>query len=169
MKRIIASLAAVAAMALVPAAASAQTFAPTSGSTITGQLTVNQYLGGTCNVTFTLGVAPDGKGAWISGANFGSGSPCSSINGANLAWPVYYNSTSGNISSLEIHGLRVNTSAGYCQGNVQITVDNTTGKIVIPSQSIDGQIFGFLPADCTLSSVGSAHLTSSPAVSVSLP
>lgn len=165
MKRIIASLAAVAALAVMPASASAQTFAPTSGSAITGQLSVNQYLSGTCDVTFSLGVSPDGSGAWIGAASFGTGSPCGSISGSNLAWPVYYQNTVGDNSYLEINGLRVTTSAGYCNGNVQIVVHNPTGKVTIASQTIDGQIFGFLPANCTLGSVG--QLTSSPPVSVS--
>lgn len=167
MKRIIASLAVAAAFATVPAVASAQTFAPVGGSTITGDLVVNQYLSGTCAVTFNLGVSPDGSGAWIANANFGSGSPCSSISPDNLAWPVYYIGTTGSESELEINGLRVTTSAGWCEGNVRIKVDNTTGNVTIASQTIPGQIFGFVPANCTLNTPAGQPLTSSPPVSVS--
>ncbi|MEG1453186.1 hypothetical protein [Brevundimonas sp.] len=161
MKRIIASLAAIAMMAgAAPAFAG---ISPTSTTvTLSGKLNVNQYLSGQCDTSFTLDVNSAGTGGSITGSNFGAGSPCSSISQSGT-WQVDYVGPGVAV----IRNLYVTTSAGWCQGDITVNVNNATGQVTIPSQTINGQIFGFLAANCTLDSdAASGHFTSSPALSV---
>ena len=158
MKRIIASLAAV---AMVAGAAPALAGITPTGTTVTltGDLFVKQLLSSNCSATFVLDVNSTGSAGSITNVDLGTGTVCGGIT-PNLPWAITWTGTGQGVIDVD-----ATTSAGWCRGPLRVEMDSS-GKVVIPSGSsneVPGQIFGFLTENCVIYSLP-PHLSSSPAI-----
>ena len=159
MKRIIASLAAV---AMVAGAAPALAGITPTGTTVTltGELFVKQLLSSNCDAEIDLAVNSAGTAGSITRLDLAGGTVCSGIS-PNLPWAVTLTGPNAGIIDVD-----ANTSAGWCRGPLAVSYDPVTGKVIIPrttANEVDGKIFGFITEKCVIAS-NAPHLDSSPAI-----
>lgn len=122
MKRIIASLAVLAAVTVAaPAMAKAPTFTP-AGTLVefAGTLDVSQSIvSTTCTSSFAVSIDGTGGYAGVVAAGFTGTSLCDGLVPSNYNWPVVITApASGTATALRIDNIYIKTSAGYCNGNV---------------------------------------------------
>lgn len=122
MKRIIASFAVMAAVAVAaPAMAKAPTFTP-AGSLVefSGTLNVSQSIvSTTCSSAFAISIDSTGSYAGVAGSTFTGTSLCDGLVPSGYIWPVNITApASGTATDLRIDNIYIKTSAGYCNGNV---------------------------------------------------
>ncbi|WP_292054900.1 MULTISPECIES: hypothetical protein [unclassified Brevundimonas] len=151
MKRIIASFAAVAAIAVgAPAFAGDQNFQPHGtyqnlGTTSAlGTLAVEQTVALNCNAAFTIYFESDGKIAWLTSASLSGGTLglCGLVSFPALAHEVQIEnpgpSGSGVATKLRIRNLTVGTLTSSCQGDVIADWDNANGILTFNNVTIPG-------------------------------
>ncbi|WP_312813995.1 hypothetical protein [Brevundimonas sp.] len=169
MKRIIASLAAIAMMAgAAPAFAGTIVTPSPSTFTLTGAVTVSQSV--TLNCMLTLNVAVDAAGnANITGGSLAPNSSalCSSVILANFNWPISATaptSPSGAAATqLSIANFRANTLTGNCAGTLVVAWDNTNKEATVNS-TVPGTSLGASKA-CV---IAGKLKSSNPSVSINI-
>ena len=137
MKRIIASFAAIAAIAVgAPAFAGDQNFQPhNTTQTLTttsalGTLAVEQTVALNCNASFNVYFESDGKKAWLTAGSLSGGTLglCGLVSFPGLAHEIQIlnpaASGSGDATVLRILNLTVGTLTSSCQGNADAKWDN---------------------------------------------
>ncbi|MHC3125895.1 hypothetical protein OB03_00675 [Brevundimonas sp. GN22] len=159
MKRIIASFAAIAAIAVgAPAFAGDQNFQPHGTyqnlvtNSLTGQLNVRQTVNLNCNADFQLYFESDGKKAWLTSASLSGGTLglCGLVSFPGLAHEVQIvtpdASSSGVATKIRIINLTVNTLTSTCQGTVEADWDDVNkialfNNVVLPGVGSAGDCY----------------------------
>lgn len=139
--------------------ASAQTFSPNGGVTLTsdGQLDVMKGLQLSCDLTGTGTIAGGSKTVDTLDLT-GSGGLCDLVN-----FTGGYNVSSTSLTSVTIEDVQVVGITGNCRGDLIGGFDQSTGKITFASASIPSDPPGGSP--CVVDGV----VSTSPAVSFTIP
>lgn len=151
MKRIIASLSAIAMIAAAaPALAGDQNFQPhgTYQDLVTtsalGKLKVEQTVALNCDADFDIYFESDGKVAWLTGASLSGGTLglCGLVSFPALAHEVLIETPgpagSGDATQLRIRNLTVGTLTSSCQGDVVADWDNNTKVLTFNNAVLPG-------------------------------
>lgn len=151
MKRIIASLSAIALIAAAaPALAGDQNFQPHNSTqnlvttSALGKLAVEQTVALNCDASFDIYFESDGKIAWLTGADLTGGTLglCGLVSFPALAHEVLIEtpgpSASGDATQLRIRNLTVGTLTSSCQGDVIAGWNNTTKVLTFNNAVLPG-------------------------------
>ena len=146
MKRIIASLAAIAAItAGAPAVAGTVVTPKPSTFTLNGSVTVSQSVTLSCNLSLNVSVDSAGN-AKITGGGLSAGDAlCPSVILSNFDWPITATapSSAGPATQLGIANFRATAISGRCQGTLNVAWNNTTKTATIntsvPGTNLLGQ------------------------------
>ena len=151
MKRIIASFAAVAAIAVgAPAFAGDQNFQPWNSyqnlntTSALGSLDVEQTVALSCSAAFQVYFESDGKRAWLTSASLSGGflGLCGLVGFPGLAHEILIEEPgpafSGDATKLRILNLTVDTLTAKCQGDVVADWNNSTKVLSFNNVTIPG-------------------------------
>lgn len=157
MKRIIASLAAVAMLAgAAPALAGPVNVTPKPTTfTLSGAVTVSQSVTLNCNLSLNVSVDASNNITITGGALTAGDSLCPSVVLTNFNWPTTVTapaaSGTGPATQLAVANFRANTLTGNCQGTLTVAWNNTTKQATINSTVPGTSVFA--PKACTIQGV----------------